>query len=109
MPTPLDQMRLLNSATGTGKATPDSARQRDMQLKKACRDFESVLVNYMMKQMRQTVSKSSLVGTSQAEQMYTSMLDGEVAKNISQARGIGLASILYQQMSGLVEAGETKK
>lgn len=109
MSTTLDLMAPLNRPAGAERPAPDNTRHRDAQLKKACRDFESVLVNYMMKQMRQSVSKSSLVGTSQAEQMYTSMLDGEVAKNISQARGIGLASIIYQQMSGLVDAGETKK
>ena len=67
-------------------------------LKKACSDFESIFINQMMQQMRKTVPENSLFGGGQAEEMMTSMLDDEMAKSISQQRGIGLADVLFQQL-----------
>lgn len=109
MPDAINQLSLVNDSQAAKRVSPDEIRQKEGQLKKACQDFESIFVNYMMKQMRQTVTKSSVMGTSQAEKLYTSMLDNEIAKNVSQARGIGLASILYEQMSGIFDAEQTKK
>ena len=109
MPSAMDQLNLLNNIHSTKATAQNDPLQRQEELKKACQDFESIFVNYMMKQMRQSVTKDGIVGTSQAEEMYTSMLDNEVAKNISKARGIGLAAIIYRQMSGQIDTGETKK
>ncbi len=53
----------------------------------------------MMQQMRRTVPQNPLFGGGQGEQLFTSMLDSEVAKSISQQRGIGLAPVLYRQLS----------
>lgn len=102
MPTPVNQMALIHKGQSTKPTAQDKKSQQDTELNKACRDFESIFVNYMMKQMRQTVMKQEVMGTSRSEELYTSMLDSEVAKNVSQARGIGLADVLYKQMSKIV-------
>jgi len=109
MPGPISHLTALpqiNSA-GTNPKMPES--QDHGELEKACRDFESLFVNYMMKQMRETIPKDGLFGNSQAEQIYNSMLDQEVAKTISKQRGMGLAALMYNQMSGLNEKEITKK
>jgi flagellar protein FlgJ len=79
--------------TGTDKAA----------LNKACQDFESLLVHQMLKQMRQTVPKSGFLDGGSAEQIYHSMLDGELAKQIAQQKGIGLAPMIYRQMASLAQ------
>jgi flagellar protein FlgJ len=86
-----------NHATGktTQRATDDT---REAQIEKACRDFESLFIQHMLKQMRQTVPQNGLFSGGSAEQLYTSMLDGEVAKTISNQRGIGLAPALIRQL-----------
>jgi flagellar protein FlgJ len=63
----------------------------------------------MLKQMRQTVPQDGLFGGGQAEKMYTSMMDTEVAKQISQQRGLGLAPMMYQQMLATINDTTTKK
>jgi flagellar protein FlgJ len=83
-----------------------SSDKRHEALESACRDFESVFVQYMMKEMRRTVPESGLTGGGHAEKMYTSMLDSEVAKAVSMQRGIGLASVLYDQLSGCPSLGK---
>ena len=69
------------------------------QLEEACRGFESIFVNYLMQKMRETIPEGGLIGGGQAEKIYTSMLDSEVSKTVSEQRGIGLARIMFEQMT----------
>ena len=90
MPGPLEAIRTRPDA---------SAKPSGKELEEVCRDFESLFVNYLMQQMRDTVPEDSLFGGGQAEKIYTGMLDTEVSKTVSQQRGIGLAAMMYAQMS----------
>lgn len=76
---------------------------RKAKLEQACRDFESLFVHQMMKQMRRTVPQGALFSGGSAEKMVASMLDGEIAKNVSEQRGIGLAPALIRQLVELSE------
>lgn len=87
-------------AAGTGK--PD-------ELQKVCRDFESIFIQQMMQQMRQTVPQNGLFSGGRAEQIYTSMLDGEMSKNFAQERGMGLSEVMYRQLSTLHYNAENEK
>ncbi|TWH45353.1 rod-binding protein [Sporomusa sp. KB1] len=80
-------------------ATATATTGEDAKLKAACRDMEAVFLNMMMTRMRATVPKDGLFGNSQEEQMLTSMLDTELTKNMAQAGGMGLADMLYRQLS----------
>jgi flagellar protein FlgJ len=73
------------------------------QLKSACQDFESIFINQMMQQMRRTIPKQGLFDGGNAEEIYTSMMDSEMSKSISQQKGLGLADVLFRQMSTLVK------
>jgi flagellar protein FlgJ len=88
-----------NAKRVSNKTTERTADDtRDAQIEKACHDFESLFIQQMLKQMRQTVPQNGLFSGGSAEQLYTSMLDGEVAKTISNQRGIGLAPALIRQL-----------
>ena len=76
--------------------TKDAAR-----LEQACKDFESLFISQMMKQMRKTVPENGLFDGGRGEKIFTEMLDGEVAKSISNHRGLGLAATMYRQLSAL--------
>ena len=64
--------------------------------------MESVFLNQMLAQMR----KCSMAGEegglfgSKDQEMFQGMLDQERAKAWSQSGGVGLASILFEQMKG---------
>ena len=75
------------------------AANQETALDQACRDFESVFINYMLQQMRRTIPQDGLFNGGQAEQIYTSMLDSETARSISNQRGLGLADLLRHQLS----------
>lgn len=69
------------------------------KLMDVCRDFESVFLNIVLKEMRKTIPESDLVEKSYAREMFESMQDEELAKEMSKGRGVGLAQELYKQLS----------
>ena len=72
--------------------------EKDME--KVARDFESVFVNKLLESMRKAVPKSGLLDSS-ALDMYQSMMDQEMAKNMSERKGIGLGEMVYKDLSRL--------
>ena len=68
------------------------------QLKEVCKEFEGIMLNMMFKQMKKTVPESGLIEKSYAREIFEEMLDEELMDNTTQ-RGIGVADILYKQLS----------
>ncbi len=71
----------------------------DQELKKACSELESLFIYYLLKEMRATVPKSDFISGGKAEEIYTLMLDTQLAKDLSSKGGIGLSSMLLNQLS----------
>lgn len=82
------------------------SRDSQKELKRAVADFESLFINQMFKSMRETIGKSELFHGGKAEDIYTSMLDTELSKNMAQAGGIGLADMLLRQLSDIESSGQ---
>lgn len=78
-------------------ASPSQA-QDEAKLKEACQQFETLFLTQMFAQMRKSSNAGGLTGGGQGEEMFQGMLDEERAKSWSQDGGVGLASILFQQM-----------
>ncbi|QJW45994.1 flagellar biosynthesis protein FlgJ [bacterium BFN5] len=89
----------------TAAAATDS--KEEAKLKKVCKDMEAVFLNLLLSKMRDTVPESSLTGNSSHEKTMRSLLDSEMTKNMAQAGGIGLADMIYRQLS--VTAGSANK
>jgi Rod binding domain-containing protein len=68
------------------------------RLREACSEFEALFINLLLKELRATVGKSGLMDGGQAEEIYTGMMDTEMARNLAAKGGIGLADILYRQL-----------
>lgn len=81
------------------------------QLRKACNDLESVFINMMMKTMRSSSieEEDSLFKKSESEKMFEGMLDEEYASKMSKAGGIGIADMLFDQMSKYLYNDEEAK
>lgn len=71
---------------------------QDQRLLHKCREFESLLYAAMLHTMRSTVMKSDLFHGGHAEDLYTSLLDDEYAKIMSDNAQHGIAEALYQQL-----------
>lgn len=72
--------------------------QDDEALIKVCKDFESIFLFMMFKEMKNTIPDGGLIekstGTKIFEDMYVEELSKEVANN---GDGLGIADMLYEQ------------
>ena len=70
--------------------------KKDME--KVARDFESVFVNKLLESMRKGIPKSGLLD-SHAMDMYQSMMDQEMAKEMAKRKGMGMGEMVYKDLS----------
>lgn len=106
---PVDTRFALDAANSSDlvqkKLSIDAMRKRvsggpgeEKKLRDACEGFESVFLQRMWEQMRKNVKKEGYLH-SKDEEAYQSMFDTELAKKMASAGGIGLADMLYEQLS----------
>ena len=82
----------------------DAAKNPNAALEEVASQFESIFLQQMLKSMRDATVKSDLFDSSQME-TYQSMADQQLALQLAEQGGIGLARMMVEQMqtSGLVE------
>ncbi len=78
------------------------AADKQAKLREACEGFESVFVQKMWEQMRKNVKQEGYLH-SRDEETYQGMFDQEFSKKMTEAGGIGLADMLYQQLNQRLE------
>lgn len=81
--------------------------QSDPKLQAACQDMESLFLTYLLKEMRATINKSGFISGGKAEEIFTSLLDVELSKKMSDAGGIGLSSLLLRQLGNPPESEDS--
>jgi flagellar protein FlgJ len=95
---------ILNSLSQTASSKVDDlaskgSREKDVsKIKKLAMDFESVFMEQILHSMRSSVQKSGLVDGGNAEEIYTSMLDTEYAKQMSAGGTGGLSQMIERQL-----------
>jgi flagellar protein FlgJ len=80
----------------------DAKQQPPTALKEAARQFESLFTQMLLKSMREankSFGEDSMFGSDQAD-MYQDMFDDQMALQMSQGRGLGLADMLVRQLQG---------
>ena len=82
----------------------DAAKNPNAALEEVASQFESIFLQQMLKSMRDATVKSDLFDSSQME-TYQSMADQQLALQLAEQGGIGLARMMVEQMqtSGLVD------
>ena len=87
-------------ASEKGQKTQTSAEEAaaNRKLMDACKGFETMFLDLMYRQMRQTVPKSTLFGHDNTDEILESMRDSALVEKMSEAGGIGLAKTLYDQL-----------
>lgn len=73
-------------------------KDQEKQLRKACQNFEAVFITKLWQQMRQSVQKEGYLHSKQ-EDTYLSMFDKDFSEKMADAGGIGLADMIYGQLS----------
>ncbi len=73
---------------------------KEKKMRKACVDFEAIILQQMITTMRKSVPKGGLFESSYANETWQSMQDEELTKNIAAGGGIGLGEALYKELTG---------
>lgn len=96
----------LNGVGGLG-GRKLSVEAREKKLRDACEGFESVFIQKMWQEMRNTIPKGGLMHGKE-ERFWQDMYDQELSKSMTSAGGIGLADMMYAQLSrNLVSASRS--
>ncbi len=95
-----------NQVTSLNKSNLSDV-EKEKKLREACEGFESIFIQKMWQQMRATLPQENpLVG--REEKFWQSMYDQELSKKMASSGGIGLADMMYDQLSqNLVSASRT--
>ena len=70
----------------------------ERRLKKACQDFEAILITNMLQEMRKTIPKTGFLESGHGNDIYRSMMDQKIADKIASDKGLGIGAILYKQL-----------
>jgi peptidoglycan hydrolase FlgJ len=81
----------------TAQSTMGRNQQNKADLEEASCQFESLLLNFMLREMRATIPESGLFPQSMAQDIFTSLLDEQYAGVMAQRGGIGLSRLLIDQ------------
>ncbi len=72
----------------------------EKKIEDVSRDFESIFLHKLLTSMRKTVPKSGLLD-SFATDMYKSMMDEEISKEMSKNKGMGMGEMIYNDLSNI--------
>lgn len=96
---PFDAGLMLRDFKGLQGMRAGSPQDDPKRLKKACQEFESLFIYYLLKTMREGITESSLFGVRREEKFYQSLVDQQLARQIASSEGIGVAEMLFDKLS----------
>ena len=108
LPSISSRMKVDKTRDIAGRAEVALAQKSENDLESVAQDFESLMIQKMMESMRKTVSKSNLLESFSSD-MYESMFDEELAKEISKGPGIGLKDMILKELARTQEKIEQQK
>ena len=87
------RLKHLRGPDGTRNAEQEHAR-----LEAAAKEFEGIMLELMVKEMRKNVPESPIFGRDTGREIFDEMLDSQYVKRIVDHGGIGLADMLVRQL-----------
>lgn len=88
----------------SGMQTDDAGPQAGLW--EACADFEALFVAAMMTTMRGSAPSDGVLRLSRAEEVFREQLDYELARGMVRRSSIGIATMLYEQLSPALSSAQ---
>ncbi|MCK5737320.1 MAG: rod-binding protein [Spirochaetaceae bacterium] len=100
---PMMSGKLAYDSNKASMATDELARRSASsdvnELREVCDEFESLFVKMMLDSMRATLSDDTLIPKNSGEKLFEDKLYDEYAKNMSRTANLGIADMMYDQLS----------
>jgi Rod binding domain-containing protein len=89
--------------------TGDKDKQAQLaKLKKACEQFESLFVYYMLKTMRSASQESSLLGEGMGSEIFTQLFDEGLADKMAESGPFGIGDLLMKSYASRLGIDQSK-
>ncbi len=88
---------------GLGELRGQAARDGKAALRETAQQFEAMFLQMMMKSMRESIEKSELTASGHAD-TFEAMFDREVSVALSKRNAVGLADMLVQAQTRLMDS-----
>ena len=85
----------------------DDKALRLEKLKKACKDFESIFISYMLKTMHKTTEDSGLFGPGLGGDIYQEIFDEKLADSMASSNQMKIGDMLFKSYSRLVGGSDS--
>jgi len=95
-------MRRMQLARNANEAPPARIPEvvRDKELFEAALELEGILVQNLIRGMRNTVQRTNLIETGFAGEVFEDMLFDEYARIVTRNAGFGFAEMVYRELTG---------
>jgi flagellar protein FlgJ len=105
----LSNTPLIHAGQGEVDKLKNLAEGGAENLERVAAQFESIFLNFLIKQMWESVEDSGLLPESPGRKIYDGMLTTMLADHLAQNRGIGIADAIVNQLKRRAEAYEAQK
>ncbi len=83
------------------RATPEMGslpKSEEAKLRRVSQEFESILLNYLFKGMRQTISESGGLPKAAGHDLYQQLFTEEISRSLARSRGAGIGDLIYKEL-----------
>ena len=102
----MDAISNVNDFGALSRLRSEANHAPDKAVVKVARQFEGVMLQQMLKSMRDSVEEGGLF-SDESTKTYMGMLDNQLANQIAERGGIGLAKVIERQLSQTRESQKT--
>ena len=109
---PLNQSNTTKSTNTLSKnKNLEGIEKKQKELKKACQDFESIFLYYLLKSMRRTIPKEEegALNFGLGSDLFTEIMDEQLALKVSQTQSLGISKVLYRSLADKVVGATPEK
>ena len=100
----LDMAQVYTDFSGLAALKARAREDREAALDQVTRQFESLFLQMMLKSMRDAGLGGGLLDSKQSE-FYREMYDKQIAMEMTEGKGVGLAAVIKRQLGGGVGPG----
>lgn len=71
---------------------------KEAELRNACEEFEAIILEKLLSGMRESIPEGGLYEDSHAKDMFQSMHDKSLSRELAHSKGTGLGEMLFNQL-----------
>ena len=98
-PEHLQAMALQNSGSLKKSADGLKASGDEAKVRQFSKDFESLFVQRLLKEMRKSMPKGGLFEKSLSMEWFEDMFYESISKEVAKEKGIGMGAVIYEQLT----------